>query len=64
MLQLVARQRNLGLSGTGGVKLSSPLFIPVHINRKIMAKRNKKLIAWLEGVCLGMQREAEVEERR
>lgn len=39
--------------------MSSPSFIQAHVNRKIMAKRNKKkkkLTTWLEGVCLGARR--------
>lgn len=63
LLQPVAHQSNLGLSNMGGVKLSLPPFIHVHVNRKIMDKL-KKLTIWLEGLCLGVRREVEVEERR
>jgi len=64
LLQPVACQSNLGLRSTSGVIVSSPQFIHAHVNRKIMAKQNEKLTTWLEGVCLGVRREAEVEERR
>lgn len=48
----------------GGVKLSSPPFTHVRVNKKPMAEWNKKLTTWLERVCPGVWREAEVAERR
>lgn len=65
LLQPVAHQRNLGLSSTGGLKLSSPPFICAYVNRKIMAKWDQKPHpAWLYRVCLSTCRGVEeVEER-
>lgn len=48
----------------GRVKLSSLLFIHAHCTRKIISKWNRNLITWLEVVCLGMWREAVIEEGR
>lgn len=64
LLQPVARQSNLGLGCTDGVKLSSHPSIHVQVNRKIIAKQNKTPTTWLEGVCLDVWGEAEAKEGR